>query len=141
MRILILLFAIALFAGSCSKDEKMEPDANTQKWVLVKMSGMAPNSETMGGDMEWQEYYLLYSDGTFMKQREREGIQVNARGNFTFTDKTQGKYLELIYDANSEIIGSCNGNNTETLWVVADDKLSGTWLACDGPGLEYEKVD
>jgi len=48
-------------------------------------------------------------------------------------------YLELTYENDSEIIGSCYGNLKEELYFKANNSLSSTWQNCDGPGLEYKK--
>ena len=103
------------------------------------MFGQSPNSSTSGSDMEWQESYLLNSDGAFTKSRERNGVIIEASGTFVFKDLTDGKYLELSYESNSVIIGSCTAGLKETLWVRSEKKMSGTWSYCDGPGLEYER--
>lgn len=137
--ILTVLFAVFI-SVSCSKEE-FNADDFPQKWVLEKTTGQISNSEQFGEDMEWQEYYLLNSDGTFLKHRERDGVSYNAYGHFIFIEMTDGRLLELTYDSDYEIIGSCNGNQTEGLWLKSNKKLVGTWLACDGPGLEYKRVE
>ena len=141
MKNLILVCLIVFTTWSCSKDDKFGIDNYPQKWTLIEMSGQIPNSETTGDDMEWQEYYLLKPDGTFIKHRERDGIDYEAIGIFTFVDESDGKYLELNYNSDNEIIGSCYANQTESLWLKSDHKLHGTWSYCDGPGLEYERTE
>lgn len=141
MKSLLVMFLIICATLSCSKDENFDPDKYPQKWVLVKMTGQIPNSETTGENMEWQEYYLLNPEGSFMKHREREGIEYEAAGSFTWVDETSGKFLELTFNADNEIIGNCFPTPTETLWLKSEDKLLGTWSNCDGPGLEYERKE
>lgn len=136
-----LVLFIIFTAFSCSKVDNFDLDKYPQKWTLVKMTGQIPNSESTGDKMEWQEYYLLKSDGTFIKHRERSGINYDASGNFKFIDNTDGKLLELIHDTNNEIIGSCYGNKTENLSLTSNKTLVGTWSHCDGPGLEYERKE
>lgn len=137
----LLVLLVICLSFSCSKDDNFDPGKYPQKWTLVKMTGQISNSETTGENMEWQEYYLLKSDGTFIKNRVRDGIDYEESGSFTFADKTDGKFLELTYDADNEIIGSCNANQTESLWLKSENKLVGTWSYCDGPGLEYERKE
>ena len=141
MKNLFLVLVTISFLITCSKEDQFDIEKYPQKWQLVKMYGETSESEVKGENMEWQEYYLLNSDGTFTKHREWDGSQIEASGTFSFTEGTDGKYLELYYEVNSEIIGSCTGNNTETLWLRSNNKLSGTWSYCDGPGLEYERVE
>jgi len=138
-KIIFILLLGTLF--SCSKDDKYDFGKYPQKWLLIKMSGQVANSETTGTEMDWQELYLLNSNGTFAKHRERDGVHSEALGTFSVIDQSDGKFLELVYDTNSEIIGSCYGNHTESLWLKSDIKLMGTWSSCDGPGLEYERVE
>ena len=134
---LVLFILFALF--SCSKDNNFDINKYPQKWTLVKMTGQTPNSEKTGESMEWQEYYLLKADGTFIKHRERGGINYDASGNFKFIATADGKLLELTHDTNNEIIGNCYAHQTENLSLKSDNKLVGTWSMCDGPGLEYER--
>lgn len=146
MKNLSLLFFAICILFSCSKDDTLVPD-NTdldnlvEGWTLVKMTGQIPNSETTGADMEWQESYLLNLDGRFTKQRERDGVNSEASGTYEFVNHGDDRFLELTYDTSSEIIGTCGPSQTETLWLKSSVLLVGTWLSCDGPGLEYEKMD
>lgn len=105
------------------------------------MTSQIPNSERTGESMEWQEYYLLKSDGTFVKRRERDGIKYDASGKFQFITITDGTLLELTHDTKNQIIGNCYSNQTEQLYLKSADKLVGTWQMCDGPRLEYERKE
>ena len=105
------------------------------------MSGSIPNSETTGAAMEWQEYYLFNNDGTFTKSRIRNKIETKATGTYTTINNQYGKYLELTYPNDNELIGNCLGDLKEELYFKANNTLSSGWTACDGPGLEYQKVD
>jgi len=121
--------------------EKLNSDEYPQTWKLVKMSGSFANSETSGNDMDWQEYYRLNSDNTFLKFRVRKGSINEATGTFTFITLSDGEYLELLYASGNNLIGNCTGENKEYLSLRSDNRLIGTWNACDGPGLEYERVE
>ena len=138
MKKLLLLLVGVWILSSCTRE--FDLDKFPQKWQLTSMFGQTPNSTTSGSDMEWQESYLLNSDGTFTKSRIRNGVLTEASGTFVFKDLTDGKYLELSYESNSDIIGSCTSGQKETLWVRSEIKMSGTWSYCDGPGLEYERI-
>ncbi len=141
MKHLISTLLIIFVITSCSKDYDFESNKYPQKWALIEMTGQTPNSVKTGENMTWQEYYILKADGTFIKHREQDGVKYEASGDYTFQDKTDGKYLELAYDTDSEIIGSCLANQTENLRLTSATQLMGTWLACDGPGLEYKRVE
>ena len=143
MKIQILCLMIIGFLGSCSSDDSksdFEPDL-VGSWKLIQMSGSVPNSETSGADMEWQETYRFESDGNFQKSRTREGETVEASGTYSWSDASSEPLLELNFNSDSEIIGSCNQNNLETISFQSETIFVSTWMACDGPGLTYKKVD
>jgi len=133
--VFIPLFIFTLI--SCSKDEDFP-----QKWQLVKIfGGQIGYYEHTGTDMAWQEYYLLNSNGTFIKHRERSGKTTEASGTFTFRNKSDGKYFYLTYNSGGQIIGSCYSNNIEILFLKSGSNLFNTWSDCDGPGLEYSRIE
>ncbi|MFV5703136.1 hypothetical protein ACM55F_14805 [Flavobacterium sp. XS2P12] len=140
MKYLTILVAFFSIFNSCSKDTVATDSADYQgKWTLIKMSGSMVDSETTGSAMEWQEFYLFNSNGTFTKSRERNGIKTTISGTYTTTNHIEGFYFELTYPNDSEIIGSCYGNQKEELYITENNTLSSTWKNCDGPGLEYKK--
>lgn len=140
-----LTFIVAFFTvfSCCTKDTEETTATTTtdylEKWILVKMSGSLPSSETTGIAMEWQEYYLFNNDGTFTKSRIRNKIETKATGTYTTILYQYGKYLELTYLKDNEIIGNCSGDLKEDLYFKANNTLSSAWNACDGPGLEYKR--
>ncbi len=139
--ILCLLLIVGGTMFSCSNDEiTYSSNELPQKWVLVQMSGQVPNSVTIGDKMAWQEYYVLKADSSFIKHRERNGVDYEASGVFSVESNPDGTYFKFVYDSDSEIIGNCSPYQTETL-VKRDTKLIGTWWACDGPGLEYQRKE
>lgn len=140
MKHLVILIAFLFVFSSCSKDAVVTDSSGYYgKWTLVKMSGSMANSETTGAAMEWQEFYLFNTNGTFTKSREQNGFKRTVSGIYTATNRTDGIYFELIYPKDSELIGSCYGNLKEELYLTASNILSSTWKNCDGPGLEYKK--
>jgi hypothetical protein len=140
MKYLTILVAFFSIFNSCSKDTVATHNTDYQgKWTLIKMSGSMVDSGTTGSAMEWQEFYLFNSNGTFTKSRERNGIKTTISGTYTTTNHIEGFYFELTYPNDSEIIGSCYGNQKEELYITENNTLSSTWKNCDGPGLEYKK--
>ncbi len=138
-RILFLMLIVVLF--SCNKND----DINTEtelfgNWKLIEMTGNIPNSTTTGSEMEWQENYLLKSDGTFQKSRNRNGVITEVSGTYNLINSSNELFLELIFNSESEIIGSCNLDLKEEMFFQSKNTLSSTWENCDGPGLKYEKV-
>ncbi len=138
--ILVFLFLIG-FLYACTEDDPITPETEGETWQLVKMWGQIPNSETTGEDMEWQESYVLMEGGEFIKSRTRNGDTEEAGGKFNFEELSDGTYLVLDYAKNSDLIGNCFGNLREELFLESEGNLISTWQACDGPGLEYEKVE
>lgn len=140
-QILILMIIGILF--SCNKND----DGNNLEteiignWKLIQMTGSIANSEMTGTEMEWQETYRLNTDGTFQKSRDRDGVITDVSGIYNIVDLSDGKYLEFIFNEESEIIGSCYSNLKEEMFFQSENTFSSTWRACDGPGLKYEKVD
>ncbi len=138
----LIVFSIAgLVLLSCNEEEKFNKEQYPQKWQLVKTIGNVPNSETIGEDMEWQEFYVFNTDGTFTKSRDRKGILNTASGNFEFSNvPPDGDFFELTFNTGNNIIGGCYAKPCETLWQQSPSKLVSTWLNCDGPGLEYTRI-
>jgi hypothetical protein len=143
MKRLTLIITFLTVFSSCTKDTEEATSTNDYlgKWTLIKMSGSMINSVTTGAAMEWQEAYLFKNDGTFEKSRIRNTVETKAVGTYTMIQYQDGKYLELLYAKDSEIIGNCYGNLKEELYFATNTTLSSTWKACDGPGLEYQKTD
>lgn len=94
-----------------------------------------------GLKMEWQEFYLLNADNTLSKTRVRNGVTKTITGKYAFKSIGIENFLEIAYDNDSDIIGNCYGTPTEELFIKSDKELKGTWQACDGPGLVYNKVE
>ncbi|MEO0331621.1 MAG: hypothetical protein AAF223_08030 [Bacteroidota bacterium] len=146
-----LIFGLLLIFAACSDSQTIDPESSQStdnttsyldKWQLVEMSGSIANvPPTTGSEMAWQEYYLLYDDNTFTKVREQDDDTKEASGTYEFITLPDGEYLELSYPLENELIGNCTSESKELLSVQSEGKLIGTWWACDGPGLVYEKVE
>jgi hypothetical protein len=135
----ILLFLFVIILTSCSKE--FDSDKFPQEWKLISMSAdqIAPAIIKTGSEMEWQETYILNSDGTFTKSRNRDGIITEASGTFVFKDISNEKYFELSFFTGTSLLASCTPGK-EMMWVISETKMQGTWNACDGIGLEYERI-
>ena len=92
MKNLIFVSVIIGTVISCSFNKEIDPENSNkefnsyqfpQKWQLMEMSfGRANIPPTTGSDMEWQEYYLLYSDNTFIKSHEQDNVVTELSGNY-----------------------------------------------------------
>jgi hypothetical protein len=142
IRLTIIVIFLSVFSSCTKNTEENTTTADYHgKWTLVKMSGSMFNSVTTGTAMDWQEFYLFNNDGTFTKSRTRNTVKTTVSGTYTAKNNSEGLYLELTYPKDSELIGSCYGNLKEELYFPDSETLSSTWRNCDGPGLDYEKVD
>ncbi|MBA0883349.1 hypothetical protein [Flavobacterium undicola] len=141
MKKLNILFVALIILFSCSNDDQNLQKNYQGKWKLTQMSGNLQNSETTGSDMEWQEFYILNADGTFKKSRDRNGVIKDVSGTYNLIKSSNEMYLELIFNNESEIIGSCSSNLKEEMLFQSENTFSSTWQNCDGPGLKYEKVN
>jgi len=137
----ILFLMIIGILCSCSKNEINLENQIIGNWKLIQMTGTIPNSETTGTEMDWQETYLLNTDGTFQKSRNRDGVITEISGTYKLINNSTESLLELNFNSESEIIGSCTSNTKETMNIQSETIFLSSWNACDGPGLRYEKID
>lgn len=138
MKKIIFILSCSILLLSCLDNDETVSEEDSQIWQLTKMTGSISNSETTGGNMDWQEFYLLNSDGTFLKSREQNNVLIEISGTYTYENISEEKFIVFSYQSESPIIGNCTLELKEYL-IVRENKLIGTWSACDGPGLEYEQ--
>ncbi len=148
-KLLFTLFSICILF-SCSKNNEsatqeespLKADQYPQKWHLVKMSGMVTDiPPSTGADMAWQEYYLLQSNGAFIKSREQENTTITVQGTFKRVQLSDGEYLEFIHETESALLCNCSADLKEYLKLDSEKELIATCWACDGPGLFYERIE
>lgn len=135
---LMLLFT-GFLLSACFNAQQTQESACIVKWQLTEMTGNMTNVPPLkGNDMSWQESYTLRPDSTFTKNRQG-AQQLQATGRYILVETGEEQFIEFTYDSANEIIGSCLADVKETL-RLSNGKLYGTWQACDGPGLTYERV-
>lgn len=106
------------------------------------MTGSFDGSETTGSAMEWQETYTFKTDFTFVKSRVADTSTNSSSGVFEVTKENNETLLYLTYLEETPIAGSCFGKSQEVLNLMnGGQSLQSTWLACDGPGLFYERIE
>ncbi len=147
--LMIIGVGCLLALNSCSEENvnrtdssfKLSDQETTTVWKLVMMSGsVAGIPPATGNDMEWQEKYILNPDKTFIKSRTIKSNSFEENGTYTKLTLSDGTYLEFSYPSENDLIGNCTSDTKELLKLEENDtKLVGTWWACDGPGLFYEK--
>ncbi|WP_291964183.1 hypothetical protein [Maribacter sp.] len=140
-----VLFLFLLLFISCADDDDFGLEStqfvfSEQRWELVQMSGSFTGSETTGKDMQWQEYYIFSPEGTFLKSRTVNDEVTEATGTFEVVeyDNDLNHYLELTYQTGNTLVGNCTGDNKELLMYRNTTMITSLWLACDGPGLDYQ---
>lgn len=139
MRFASVFLFLGILLSACFNTPQTQESACIVKWQLVEMTGNMANVPPLTGeDMSWQEYYTLHPDFTFTKAR-RSDKTIQASGRYRMVEIGEEQFLEFVYDAASEIVGSCMADDKETL-RLSNGKLYGTWQACDGPGLTYERI-
>lgn len=136
-KVIVALILISLTA--CADDDNENDLDFNEKWVLIKMTGNVPDSETTGSEMEWQEFYVFSTGNTVTKSRERDDVVIEISGTYILTNYSTESLLEITYFEESEIIGTCSSDLSEELYFKPDNILYNTWQNCDGPGLSYEK--
>jgi hypothetical protein len=145
MKTYAVLLLFILFTTSCANDDDFGLAStqfvfSEQKWELTKMSGSRANYETTGEEMEWQEYYIFSPEGTFIKSRTVDEEVTEATGTFEVVeyDNDLNHYLELTFKTGIALVGNCTGDDKELLMYRNSTMISSLWMACDGPGLDYE---
>lgn len=142
---LFQLFLLVILCTSCSTETDLtENNSYLGKWVLVKMTGSYPNSETEGSQMAWQEFYILKPDGKVTKKRVEMNFTTEIEGTYEiYNDNTSEDLKHLIrikFPARDNIIATCSNLPEESLYFTSASKMINTYHACDGPGLEYERL-
>lgn len=145
-KVLFLLISLTVLFSCSNNSDNIESfqdlESFPQKWKLTKMFGQIPNSMTEGLEMEWQETYTLNNDGTFIKLRERNNVLSESEGTFVFQESEEGTYLILTHEAVNELIDNCYSNSlVEALKVMSNSDMKGTSNYCDGPGLEFKRIE
>ena len=139
MRFASVFLFLGILLSACFNTPQTQESACIVKWQLVEMTGNMANVPPLTGEaMSWQESYTINADSTFTKER-RGDKQLQASGRYKLINIGEEQLIEFSYNAASEIIGSCLGDNKETLRLL-NGKMYGTWQACDGPGLTYERM-
>lgn len=137
----IFLSALFLFVCCVDTDDEILTDSVFGKWKLVRMSASLIGSESTGDNMDWQEFYIFNTDSTFFRSQTKNGATIEENGIFSSKVLVNDRpYLSLNYPKDRKLAGSCYGNDKEELVFSLKDVLSSTWQACDGPGLDYQKV-
>ncbi|MGY6522321.1 MAG: hypothetical protein ACXIUD_11360 [Mongoliitalea sp.] len=146
-RVVALLLLACCFA--CSQDDKEPEFSILGYWNLAVLEN--PLEVTTMDTPTFQERYIFNDDGTFIKFSTRLGgdlrngeLPLQSFGKYAFMGTPDASLqelfqVELIYETNPQIAGSCL---PEMEFLVFDNarKLKNlAWAACDGPVLIYTR--
>lgn len=141
----LLILISALLCIACSGDDNgMIHEVQKYSFQLQLVSISAGNSNKpaiKGKNMEWQEYYLLYPDSTFLRSRTRGTSSIIENGTFAREDHNGKQFLVLTYPEDSRLQGDCTSKVKEYLYMATNGNYLNTWGACDGPVLEYKVIE
>lgn len=135
MKNLIPFLILAVFAFSCDFNDDPEPRTGDQKWILAGyQDGRVPNPSYI--TIQDSSYtYALASDGTFRKSIGKQGIGGTYEERF---EDGLRKFIFQFEDPDSALIHSCT-NGRETYFLNSKGQLTGTWDACEGNKLYFNR--
>lgn len=140
-KLLVILLGI-VFLNSCKNNDEYNIQTEViGNWKLIQMTGNIPNAVTTGTEMEWQETYQFFNDGTFKKSRNKDEVIIEVSGVYDIINNSTETLIHLNFSNESEIVGSCTSNTKETMKLQSQNIFLSSWSACDGPGLKYERVN
>jgi len=130
------IFALLTFlAFSCDFNDVPELREESQKWAL------AGYQEDFLGDMKYTSIqdsayvYALLPDGSFTKTVGQFKLEGTFEESFS-NGLTRFKFLYTT--KNSLLVHSCIPD-VEDYFINSKGQLTGTWDACDGPKLFFDK--
>ncbi|GAA0872191.1 hypothetical protein GCM10009117_13380 [Gangjinia marincola] len=132
------IIAISCADGNAIKEKNATSNPYVGTWRLFKTTGNMVGSERTGEDLPFYEEYLIDPDGTFTKIRIDHGITKRAEGSYTFSE--ENNEATLTYSSPENMIVNCTQDNTEHLIFSSKKTCHNSAMACDQPGLFYEKV-
>lgn len=130
------IFALlTILAFSCDFNEMPELRDESQKWAL------AGYQVDVSGDLK----YTSIQDSAYVYSLLPDGRFTKTVGEY----KLEGTYEESVSDGltrfkfiyttkNSLLVHSCTPN-AEDYFINSQGQLTGTWDACDGPKLYFDK--
>lgn len=146
-RVVLGLLLVSCFA--CNQDVKEPEFSILGYWNLSVLQnpveGMAMDAPT------FQERYIFNDDGTFIKFSTRLGgdvrngqLPLQSFGKYAFVNQARSSMqdlfqVELMYETNPQIAGSCQHELEFLVFDNARQLKNVAWAACDGPVLVYTR--
>lgn len=135
MKNLILFLIFVAFAFSCDFNDYPEARESDQKWVIAGYQKGGESNPSYITVRDSAFVYSLSSDGTFSKSIGKKRISGTYEERFEDGLK---KYLFQYESADAELIHSCTSDQEE-YFLNSTGQLTGTWDACDGSKLYFDK--
>ncbi|WP_134200083.1 hypothetical protein [uncultured Algoriphagus sp.] len=146
MRRFSLYFLVIVFLSACKEDENPTLAEFPQKWVFSGISSSWEANPVINPIADSLYYYELNENGTFTKFIG----EFELHGNYeTVADADNNpEYLVFRYDQETYLedrerdgfglIHYC-GQDYEPFSFVDSNTIKGSWGACDGPNLYFER--
>ncbi len=135
MKHLILFLLLAVFAFSCDFNDYPDPVSGKQKWVIAGYQEGGVSNPSYISIRDSAYVYSLSSDGTFRKSIGKQSISGTYEERF---EDGLRKFIFQYESANAQLIHSCS-NDQEQYFLNSKGQLTGTWDACDGAKLYFDK--
>jgi len=135
MKNLILFLIFAVFAFSCDFNDYPEVRESDQKWVIAGYQKGEESNPSYITVRDSAYVYSLSSDGSFKK------FIGNKRINGTYEERFEDGLVKFFFhyeSADFDLIHSCTGDQEE-YFLNSTGQLTGTWDACDGSKLYFDK--
>ena len=144
MKKLLSVLVVLIILNSCKKKSNFDMNVYPQKWELVSIIGNIANTKSLSGDnLPYKETYTLNKDSSFIKIRINNELTQKASGTFTIEKFDNYSHFVFKYSIKNDLIGSCVIIELkEHLTIKSNSNIyNNAWQACDGPVLEYERVE
>ncbi|MEB2773933.1 hypothetical protein SYJ56_01355 [Algoriphagus sp. D3-2-R+10] len=135
MKNLISFLILVVIAFSCDFNDYPDLHEEDQKWVIAGYQEGGITNPKYIGVRDSSYVYSLSSDGTFRKSIGKERISGTYEERFEDGLK---KFFFQYENADDQLIHSCN-DVEEEFFLNSQGQLTGTWDACDGAKLYFNK--
>ena len=140
MKYLAAYTLMLLSLSACIDDVENVEEQFPQQWQLIRMSGTYNEGWKTGAELDYQEFYLLNPDSTFLKSRLQDGLRISAYGTFSIRDIDDDTYFVFSYSEENEITGLCGSSLTEEALILNGSYITESAPACESPILTYFRV-
>lgn len=137
----VFLLYFLLLGCSPSEDRNTLPEGLPQLWKLTSMNLGLSGEVLTGDEVPYSQTIALSADSTFTKTRLQDDETLLAKGTFSYTERDGEQYIVFLNSENNDLIGNCNRSLEEWFLFTSETVFYGGGLACDRPGLGYERTE